>query len=214
MWDEPARGELVLAPKDNATAVAYANDGVGRSPDLTRLARAVQEWGIALKCTAVALYVAGKSNAEAGAYSRVSLRATGGDPYPDRDLRNRFRAQVEARCGRMDVDMLARGDGKNARARRSVLRPGPLFECPLPSGRQWWSPCADMIGLAPARILLCVDGRGRPSASRRVNRGRSGFPDLARSSWHCVSPAPLFSLWAVRVASQFPPQMGRMSIGL
>ena len=209
MWDE-----LVLAPKDNATAVAYANDGVGRSPDLTRLARAVQEWGIALKCTAVALYVAGKSNAEAGAYSRVSLRATGGDPYPDRDLRNRFRTQVGARCGRMDVDMLARGDGRNSLVPTFRSPPRSPFERPLPSGRQWWSPCVDMIGLAPARILLCVDGRGRPSASRRVNRGRSGFPDLARSSWHCVSPAPLFSLWAVRVASQFPPQMGRMSIGL
>ena len=32
------------------------------------------------------------------------------------------------------------------------------------------------------------DGAGCFFASRWINRGRSGFPDLARSDWHCVSP--------------------------
>ena len=98
----------------NVAAVAYANHGVGRSTDLTRLSRAVKERGVRLSRTAAALSIAGRGNTAANALSRPPLRAIGGDPFPDRDLRARFHAQVGAECGDMDVDMMARGDGGNA----------------------------------------------------------------------------------------------------
>ena len=173
---------------DNATVGAYANHGADRSPDLTSLARAIKEWEIALGCTAVALRIAGRDNAVAGAPPRSPLRASGGDPYPDREPHSRFRAQVEARCRHLDVDTMATDDSGNASGPTS-RSPSASF---VPKGR---------------------DGAGCPRASRRTSHGRSGFPDLAHSGWHCALPAPPPSLWTVGAASQFPSEMKRMSIG-
>ena len=36
------------------------------------------------------------------------------DPYSERELRRRFRKEAQRRCGRMDVDMLASDDGRDA----------------------------------------------------------------------------------------------------
>ena len=206
------QAKLVLVRIDDATAVAYANHGADRSPDPTRLARAIKGREIALGCTAVAPHIAGRDNAVADSLSRFSPRAIGGDPYPDRDLRTCFRAQVEARCWRLDADTLATDDSRK--------RGG------LPLG----APYADTVDLAlggygvPERIRSTSpwdasfapkggDGAGCPLASRRTSHGRSGFPDLAHSGWHGVLPPPLLSFRAVRVAIQFPAQMKKMSIG-
>ena len=86
-----------MARLGNPMAVAHANHGAGRSPDLSRLARGVKERELALSCAAATLHVAGRSNAVADARSRFSLDATGGDLCPDREIRSRFRAQVEFR---------------------------------------------------------------------------------------------------------------------
>ena len=45
------------------------------------------------------------------AVSRFSIKASGGDPYPARELRARFRAKVVDHCGPMDVDMTSGGKG-------------------------------------------------------------------------------------------------------
>ena len=96
MSGELIRGLLGLVRMDNAAAVAYTNRGAGRPPDLTLLARAVTEREIRLICTAAALRTVGRDNTAVAALSRFSLRETGGDPLPVRELRSRPRAEVEA----------------------------------------------------------------------------------------------------------------------
>ena len=47
----------------------------------------------------------------AGDLSCFSIKASGGDPFPDRELRPKFRAMVVERCGPMDVDMMSDDKG-------------------------------------------------------------------------------------------------------
>ena len=116
----------------------------------------------------------------------------------------------------MDAGSMALDHGRNAWGPAFRSPPRSPFEGPLPSGGGYggspvwiWLPSFFAVSSVPKRR----DGPGRPFASCRINRGRRGFPDLARSGWHCGSPAPLLSLWVVRAAIQFPFQMKKMSIG-
>ena len=58
------------------------------------------------RCTPVVLHITGKDNSVAGALSRFTKKVSGGDPYQSRELRSRFRAQVGARRGRVDTDIV------------------------------------------------------------------------------------------------------------
>ena len=91
---ELVRGKVVLVRRENATAVAYAHHRAGRAPDLSRPASSVKEREIHLSFTAVALHIIGRDNDVADALSRFSLGGTGGDSYPGRGFRSRFRGQV------------------------------------------------------------------------------------------------------------------------
>ena len=108
LWGDLVRGKLVLVRMDSATAVAYANRGANR------LACAIKERVKRPGCTATALPIKGRRNTAADALSRFSLGATGDDPRPDQGLPGLFRDRVEATCGHLDVDKVARGDSSNA----------------------------------------------------------------------------------------------------
>ena len=113
-WRPLLAGKLALARMDNGAAASYANYGAGRVSQLTVLAREIKEREVARGRTLVALRIAGKDNSAADASSRFSIRARGLGPYPDRELRWRFRQVSQRCCGAVDVDMLASDDGRNA----------------------------------------------------------------------------------------------------
>ena len=68
-------------------------------------------------------------------------------PYPERELRHKYRMGDNRRCGRIDADMLASDDGFNAWG--PAFRPpsNSAFEGSLPVGRLWWFPRIDMVDL-------------------------------------------------------------------
>ena len=138
--------KLVLVRMDNTTAASYANFGAGRVSGLTALARKIKDREVSLGRTVVALHIAGKDNSVADALSRLSIRARGLDPYPERALRWRYRKEVEARCGSVGWDMLASDDGHNAWV--------PNFRSP--SNSAWEGPHAmgPVVAVSPVR-----DGR-------------------------------------------------------
>ena len=84
--------------------------------------------------------------------SRFSIRARGLDPYPERELRHKYRMEVNRRCGVIDVGMLASDDGSHAW--KPAFRPpsNSAFEGSLPVGRLWWFPRIDMADLVLSRI--------------------------------------------------------------
>ena len=98
----------------NNTAVACADYGAGKIPRLTRAARCIMELEVGLCCTVVAPHVTGKDNAVADALPRFSFWVRALDPFPQGDSRQTFRKKVDARRGRIDVDMLASDEGSKA----------------------------------------------------------------------------------------------------
>ena len=128
-------GKLVLARMDNSAAAAYANYGAGRVSQLTVLARKIKEREVAMGCTLAALLIAGRDNSAADALSRFSIRVRGLGPYPERELRWRFRKEVKRLCGSADVDMLASDDGRKAWVANSRLPSNSAFEGPSLHGR-------------------------------------------------------------------------------
>ena len=145
-------GKLVLARMDNCAAAAVANYGAGRVSTLSALTRIIKEREVALGRTVVALHIAGKGNTVAGAPSRFSIRGRGLGPYPERGLRWSFRREVQRRCGAIDVDMLASDDGRSAWVADYRPPSRSAFEGPLPRGRLWWFPRAEMVELVLSRI--------------------------------------------------------------
>ena len=141
---------MALVRMDNAAAASYANYGAGCVPALTLLARRIKGRAVALGCTIAALHIAGRGNAVADALPRFSIRVRGLDPYPERELRWRYRKEVEARCGAADVDMMASDNGRNARAPNFRSPSNSAPEGPLPRGRLWGFPREDGgISVAP-----------------------------------------------------------------
>ena len=108
---------------------------------------------MAMRCTVVALHIAGRDNSVADALSRVSIRVRGLGPYPDRELRWKFRCAAQRRRGAIDVDMLASDDGRNARAPNFRSPARSAFEGSLPTGRLWWFPRTEMVELVLCRIF-------------------------------------------------------------
>ena len=84
----------MLVRMDDAAAVAYADHGAGRPSQLTMLAREIKEREVVAERTVVALYIAGVYAAVGGAPSRSSTKASGGDEFPERELRLKFRSMV------------------------------------------------------------------------------------------------------------------------
>ena len=151
-WRPLLAGKLALDRMDNGAAASYANYGAGRVSQTTALAREIKEREVARGRTLVALRIAGKDNSAADASSRFSIRARGSGPYPDRELRWRFRQVSQRCCGAVDVDMLASDDGRNAWVPDFRPPSNSAFEGPLPPGRLWRLPRIEMVELALARI--------------------------------------------------------------
>ena len=104
-WGDSLAGKLVLVRMDNSAAASYANFDAGRVPRLTQLARSIRYLEVPLRCTALALQIAGRHNSIADALSRFSIRACGLGPYPLRELRAEYREEVIDRCGDIDVGL-------------------------------------------------------------------------------------------------------------
>ena len=155
-WHELAKRKLVLVRVDNAAAVAYANHGAGPAGQSTRLAREIKESGIRCECSVVALRVAGKDTAVADAVSRFLIEATGGKPYPGRELRPKFRAMVVDHWGPMDVDLMSDDRGVNAERAQFSSPAMSAFEGRLPSGQLWWFPHIDLIDLTLGRVIRAI----------------------------------------------------------
>ena len=132
---EPVRGKLIRVRMGNATGVAYVNYGDGRSPELTQVDRRIKDLELSCGSTAVALRTAAKGNPFAEASPRFTIKAIGGEPSSDCDLRGRFCACVEALCGRVDVDMMAPDAGANARGPACRPPSNSASEGPSPGGR-------------------------------------------------------------------------------
>ena len=142
----------------NAPAAARANHGAGRSGQSTRVAHEIKESEIgkgntSLARTAAALHIAGRDNTVPDALSRFSIKAPGGDPYPDRELGSRYRAIGAEHCGPMDVCMTSGDKGLNALCARPRSSASSAFEGPLPSGQLRRFPRIDIIDLTGGRVL-------------------------------------------------------------
>ena len=95
------RGKLIQWRAWATDPAAYANYGAGRSPQLTQVARRGEDLEASRGSTLVAPHIAVEGVPIAGALPRLTIEASGGDPCPDRELRGRFRANVEDGCGNM-----------------------------------------------------------------------------------------------------------------
>ena len=119
--------------------------------------RRIKELDLSSRCTPVAFHIGQRGSSAADALPRPTLTASGGDLYPGRELQSKFRGQVEARRGRMNVDMPARGNGGNARF---------PFYGPLPAGRLWRFRGAGMIEFVWVRHPRAVREGSRGSVIR------------------------------------------------
>ena len=102
---------------------------------------------IRYECTAVALRIASKENAVAEAPSRFPFKATGGDPYPDRELRTTSRAMVVDHCRGTDVDTMSGDKWINAWCGQFRSPARCAFGGPLPKGLLRLFPRIDLIDL-------------------------------------------------------------------
>ena len=112
------------------------------------LAQVVRASGIrGAKCTAPVPHIAGVDNAVADALSRFSLKASGGDQFPDREPRPKFRAVVTRHWVPTDVGMMSDAKGFNARS---------AFEGPSPRSQLLWFPRVDLIDMASDRFRMSM----------------------------------------------------------
>ena len=125
---------------------------------------------------------AGKDNSAADALSRFSIRARGLDPYPDRELRWRFRKEAQRCCGAVDVDMLASDDGRNAWVPDFRPPSNSAFEGPLPPGRFRRFPRIEMVRMVLARIAAYMreEWRGTHLVLAPLAPWKRWLPKLAR----------------------------------
>ena len=155
-WHGRVKRKLVPGGTDKATAVEFANHGAGRSSQWARLARGVEEYEFCRECAVVALHIAGSGNAAAGAQYRVSIKASGGDSYPGRELRPKFRVMLAGRCGSMAVDVTSGDRGLGAWCDRIRSPARSAFEGPWPSGQLRLFPRVDFIDMASGRIRRSI----------------------------------------------------------
>ena len=176
-WCAMLAGKLVLARMDNSTAVAYANPGAGCASQLTVVARKIKEREVAMGCSVAALHIAGRGNSVADFLSRFSIRVRGMRPYPERELRWRFRIEVGRLCGPVDVDVLASDGGRNSWVANFRPPSNSAFEGPLPHRRLWWPPRLEMAELG---THLRYDWLGTHLALAPLTPWKHWFPKLAR----------------------------------
>ena len=165
-----------MAQVVRAAAVAYANHGAGRSRQLTRSAREIRAREIVAQCTVAALHIAVVDNAGADALSRSPSKESGGDQFPDRELRPKFRSMVPGRCWAMDVDVMSDGGGLNAWCDRFRSPARSASEAPFRgvdcgSSRAWisWTWCWIVF------VCPCVNsGLGRTYVYSRYSPGTGG----------------------------------------
>ena len=138
-------GKLVLVRAGNSAAVSYAILGAGRVPHHTQLARRIRGLEVSLRCTVVALHVAGRRNSIADTLFRFSIQECGLDPYPRRELRDKYREEVIDRSGDIDVDLLACDDGSTAWVSEYRYPANSAFAGALPPGQVWRFPRIDMV---------------------------------------------------------------------
>ena len=112
-------------------------------------------------CTAAALRIAGKDNSAADALSRFSIRVRVLGPYPDRELRRRFREAAQRHCGPTGVDMLASDDRHNTWVANFRPLADSAFEGSLPNGQLWRFPRIEMADLALGRTAASMRGEWR-----------------------------------------------------
>ena len=134
-WCALLAGKLVPVRMDDGVAVAFANYGAGRVSQVTVLVGEIKGREVATDCAIAALRIAGKENSVADSLSRFSIRVSGLDPFPEWELRWRYRKEVERPCGSADVDMLASDGGHNAWVANFRPPSRSAFEGPLPPGR-------------------------------------------------------------------------------
>ena len=96
------------------------------------LARDPKELEAPIQCAFVVLRAPGRRNTVADALSRFAAWAQGGGQIPNRELRRRFRRDVDAHRGRMDVDMMANDGGSNAWCPSTGPRPTPRPKARFP----------------------------------------------------------------------------------
>ena len=130
----------------------------------------------------MALHISGKDNSVAGALSRFSIRVRGLGPYPERELRWRFRQEARRRCGPADVDMLASDDGRNAWVANFRPPSNSAFEGPLPNDQLWRFPRIEMAELVLARTAASMRGewQGTHLALLPQIHWKPWFPRLSR----------------------------------
>ena len=114
--------------------------------------------------TVAALYVPGRGDPVADMLPRFMVKAYGVDPYPGREPRSKWRDQVRAACGVIDVDLLASDGGSNAWDTVYRSPANSAFEGPLPDGRLRWFPLFEMIELVSDRLHR-VRREGRPGGA-------------------------------------------------
>ena len=115
--------------------------------NLARLGREIRGREIVSDCAAAALHIANKDNTIADAPSRFSIKASGGNQFPDREPRPKFCAVATRPWGTTDADMMSDDKGLNARA---------AFEGPSPRGQLLWVPRVDLIDMALYRIRMSM----------------------------------------------------------
>ena len=143
------------------------------------------------------------------ALSQYAPKATGEDPFFDRDLQARPRTQVEARCGYGNVNTVARGDGAGACGTTCRHSSRSAFEAPFLPGGLLWFPGADMTDLALGRILRAVEEgwRGVTFCLAPAQPWKQRFPQ--QRAFRLVPRSPLlppFS-WTVRADVQCLSEM-------
>ena len=138
----------MLASLGNAAAVAYANYGAGRSPPLTQLARRA----IGHSCSSA---YPRKGRPHCRRIAPLGDEGHLGDPrpYPNRDLRSRFRGAARTVCGEMNVGMLASGDVSNARFPVELGVRGPLDQWMAVAGPAYGN---GWVGFRPAALRDCL----------------------------------------------------------
>ena len=95
-------------------------------------------------------------NTVADALSRFTVKASGGDPFSDRQLRPEFRATAGRHCGAMDVAVMSDDRCPDAWPDRFRSPARSAFEGPLPAGELWWFPFVDLIDVALGRIRTSI----------------------------------------------------------
>ena len=83
---------------------------------------------------------------------RLVIRPETRDPFPERQLREKFRTTIVNRPGGLNVDMMASDTRAGARTEKCRLPSDSAMEGSIPEGKTWWSPLLDLTCLVFGRV--------------------------------------------------------------